>query len=269
MNHISEEQLVLFYYGEQAESAGIESHLEECEACRSEFRSLQQLLNTVNTAPVPERGPEYGTAVWRRIEKRVGRSPRRAFQWWVWAPAMATLVLVSFFAGRLSHRETGPGTTMAVKNTPASGGTAIPANTPATNANSKFRERILLVAVGDHLERSQMILAELSNAPNGQGKLDISDERQTAADLLEDNRLYRQTARSTGDTAVASVLDDLERVLIEITHSPNEVSSGELNDLQHQIENRGLLFKVRVLGSKVREQESKPAAGSDKDAKKL
>ena len=180
---------------------------------------------------------------------------------------MAALVLVSFFAGRLSHNVPGPVVTVAGNNNATA--PATPANTsPANAANSKFRERILLVAVGDHLERSQMVLAELTNAPNGQGKLDISDERQTAADLLEDNRLYRQTARSTGDTAVASVLDDLERVLIEIAHSPSEVSNGELTDLQHQIDNRGLLFKVRVLGTKVREQESKPAA-ADKDAKKL
>ena len=65
-----------------------------------------------------------------------------------------------------------------------------------------------------------MVLAELSNAPDAKGKLDISDERQMAEELLDDNRLYRQTARTTGDTGVANVLDDLERVLIEIAHSP-------------------------------------------------
>jgi len=114
------------------------------------------------------------------------------------------------------------------------------------------------VALGDHLERSQMVLAELTNAADGKGKLDISDERQTAEQLLDDNRLFRQTARSTGATAVASVLDDLERVLLEISHSPSEVSSDQLDELRQEIESRGLLFKVRVLGSQVREQESKP-----------
>lgn len=270
MNHLSEEQLVLFYYGETPETTAVESHLDECESCRSEFRALQLLLNTVNAAPVPERGPDYGANVWHRIEKHVPHRRRSMFQWWIWAPAAAALVLVSFMAGRLSHKATGPETTIATK-TPAANGSsssAVP-SAAATAANSKFRERILLVAVGDHLERSQMVLAELTNAPNGQGKLDITDERQMAADLLEDNRLYRQTAHSTGDTAVAGVLDELERVLIEIAHSPNQVSNGELDGLRQQIENRGLLFKVRVLGSSVREQESKPALDKDKDSKKL
>jgi hypothetical protein len=267
MNHISEEQFVLFYYGESAEAVGIESHLEECEACRSEFRGLQLVLNTVNSAPVPERGAGYGGAVWQRIEKRIGRGRRRAFQWWIWAPAMAALVLVSFLAGRLSHPAAGSGTITATNSNPSI--SASQANTAANKANTEIRERILLVAVGDHLERSQMVLAELTNAPDKKGKLDISDERQMAEELLDDNRLYRQTAHSTGDKAVASVLDDLERVLIEIAHSPSEVSNAQLEDLQQQIENRGLLFKVRVLGSKVREQGNRPVPEKDSNTKKL
>jgi hypothetical protein len=257
MNHFGEEQLVLFYYGESAESAAIESHLGECEACRDEFRTLQRVLNTIDSAPVPERAPEYGSEVWRRIEKRIAPKldprPKRSFlHWWIWAPAMAVLVIGAFMAGRLSDRAQ------------RAGGPAI-----AVVSNQQIRERILLVAVGDHLERSQMVLAELSNAPEGKGKLDISDERQMAADLLDDNRLYRQTAASTGERGVASVLDDLENVLMEIAHSPSEVSNQQLDDLRQEIQNSGLLFKVRVLGSQVREQESQPASQKEKEGKKL
>ena len=248
MNHLSEEELVLFYYGESQEASGVEEHLAGCEQCRADFRSLQLVLNSVDSAPVPERGAEYGQAVWQRIEAGLGaRKRRRAFSWWIWAPATAALVLAAFFAGRFSHR-TEP---------------------RQTAANEQVRERILLVAVGDHLERSQMVLAELSNAPGPKGTLDISDERRIAEELLDDNRLYRQTAHSTGDTAVASVLDDLERVLIEIAHSPSEVSSDQLAELQQQIESRGLLFKVRVLGSHVRDEEAAPVSEKGKNRKKL
>ncbi|HEY6392439.1 MAG TPA: hypothetical protein VIX89_14240 [Bryobacteraceae bacterium] len=240
--HISEEQFVLFYYGESAETVEVESHMAECETCRSDFRTLQLVLNTVDSAPVPERNGEYGKTVWSRLEKQLAGRKRRSFmQWWIWAPAMAALLLTAFLAGRLSHK-----------------------NDPQVATNQQIRERILLVAVGDHLERSQMVLAELTNAADGQGKLDISDERQTAEQLLDDNRLYRQTARSNGDTVVASVLDDLERVLLEISHSPSEVSSDQLNELRREIESRGVLFKVRVLGSRVRQEESKPVSEKEK-----
>jgi len=248
MNHVSEEQLVLLYYGEAPDRAAIDQHLADCEDCRAEYRALQLVLNTVDSAPVPARSADYGAEVWQRIEKRLGARKRRRWSlshWWIWAPAMTALLVVAFLAGRFTHKPAGAD--MA--------------------KNQQIRERILLVAVGDHLERSQMVLAELSNAPSGKGKLDITDERQMANELLEDNRLYRQTAHSTGDTAVSNVLDDLERVLIEIAHSPTEVSNDQLEELQRQIESRGLLFKVRVLGSRVREQEIAPSAG--KDDKKL
>jgi hypothetical protein len=88
--------------------------------------------------------------------------------------------------------------------------------------------------------------------------VDISDERARAEELLDDNRLYRQTAHTTGDTGVASVLDDLERVLIEIAHSPAELSSDQWEQLRQEIRDRGLLFKVRVIGSQVRERERAP-----------
>ena len=150
---------------------------------------------------------------------------------------MAALLLGAFLAGRWQRG-------------------AAPAVAKNQN-NQQIRERILLVAVGDHLERSQMVLAELDHAPDGKGKLDISGERQMAEDLLDDNRLYRQTARTTGDNSMASVLDDLERVLLEIAHSPSEISSQQLDDLREQIESRGLLFKVRVLGSEARDSETR------------
>jgi hypothetical protein len=246
MNHLSEEQLVLFYYGEPAEAAGVEDHLAECETCRADFRSLQLVLNTVDSAPVPERQAGYGEAVWQRIENKLGARPaRRGFRWWIWAPALAMLLLSAFLVGRLSRRS------------------------DVLASQQQVRERVLLVAVGDHLERSQMVLAELSNAPEQKGRLDISDERELAAELVDDNRLYRETARTTGDTAVASVLDDLERVLLEIAHSPSEISSAQLADLQQEIESRGLLFKVRVLGSNVRDEESKPVRAQNKNTKKL
>ena len=254
MNHIEEDQLVLFYYGESAEAAAVENHLSGCESCRSQFRALQLVLNTVDSASVPERPADYGQAIWKRIEPRLAirrRTPIRL--WWIWAPAMAVLLLAAFLAGSLWQRAGGP---PVAKN----------------QSNEKIRERILLLAVGDHLERSQMVLAELDNAPDG--KLDISDERRMAEDLLDDNRLYRQTARTTGDNSMASVLDDLERVLLEIAHSPSEISTAQLNDLREQIESRGLLFKVRVLGSEARDSEThsleaKPARQKDKNPKKL
>ena len=233
MIHLSEDQLVLHYYGEPLDGP-VEDHLRECESCRAEYRGLQRVLNSLDASAVPERPPAYGAAVWRKIESRV--RGRRRLVWlsarqWGLAAAMAALIVMAFLAGRLTHR---------------------PAPQTAAN-NGPVRERILLVAVGDHLERSQTILVELENS----NSTDIAYERQAAADLVESNRLFRLTAASSGDTATASLLEDLERVLIEISNSPSEISRRQLRDLQKEIEDRGILFKVKVFASQVQERETK------------
>jgi hypothetical protein len=226
MSHLSEEQLVLYYYGERA---SVEGHLGDCEQCRASYLVLQRVLNSVDILPVPERGPEYEDRVWAEVQSRVPKRPRFHWQPVLAIAAMVVLVVSAFFAGRIWQK-------------PA----------PQTTADNGVRERVLLVAVGDHLERSEMVLVELANAgaPKA-GRLDISYERKAAEDLLESNRLYRQTAASSGDVATAAVLEDLERVLLEIAHSPSELSARQLQELRQQIEDRGILLKVKVYGSQV------------------
>jgi hypothetical protein len=85
--------------------------------------------------------------------------------------------------------------------------------------------------------------------------LDISFEQERATNLLGENRLYRQSAAGAGDAMVAGVLDELERVLLEIEHAPSKISPAELDELRLRLRAEGILFKLRVLGSNVRSQE--------------
>src|SRR5438874_1514164 len=113
MNHLSEEQLILHYYGEEGDSLAAEGHLEECEGCRRLYGGVQRVLNVVDSLPVPERSAEYGAQVWQRIEPRLRRLPaRRRALWqvswlrpgpWRWAAAgvaFAGLMVMAFVAGR-------------------------------------------------------------------------------------------------------------------------------------------------------------------------
>jgi hypothetical protein len=230
MNHPTEEQFVLYYYGEGSE---IEEHIGGCEQCRVSYQALQRVLNSVDSFPVPERAADYEGRVWASIEKRIEKRSR----WWSlgWRPifvtASAALLLVGAFLAGHTWQKAAP---------------------RQVAIDPGVRERVLLVAVGDHLERSEMVLVELVNAGTpAAGNLDISYEQKTAEDLLESNRLYRQTAATNGDVATTALLEDLERVLLEIAHSPSEMSARQLEELRKQIEDRGILFKVKVFGSRV------------------
>jgi hypothetical protein len=111
------------------------------------------------------------------------------------------------------------------------------------------RERVLLMAMSDHLDRSQILLSELVHASPG-----ALGEQERARDLLNENRLLRTTAMSTGDTSHAALLDELERVLLDVANSPASLSTGELDTMRNRIEGEGLLFKVRIMSSNVRRE---------------
>src|SRR5215470_12284839 len=114
MKHLTEEQLILHYYGERPQqdelpdaaldALAIEQHLDDCAACRGTYASLQRVLNFVDSMPVPERPANYGEQVWQRIAPQIG-ARRPWFQWtpWRWVAvgaAMAGLLVTAFVAGR-------------------------------------------------------------------------------------------------------------------------------------------------------------------------
>jgi hypothetical protein len=241
MNHLSEEQLIMHYYGEEGDALAAEQHLDECAECRAFYGSLQRVLNVVDTLPIPDLPAEYGAQVWQRLERHIPARRRWGFTlptWrWVAGAALAGLLVAAFAAGRFYQR---PAPMAMVKTDPAAG------------------EKILLVAVGDYLERSQMVLIELANA-NPKAPLDISAEQERAGDLVSESRLYRQTAAHTGDTNVAGVLDDVDRVLMDIAHGPSQLSPAELNQMRQRLEAEGILLKIRVLSSNVRNHEGTEA----------
>jgi hypothetical protein len=223
MSHLSEEELTQAYYRD--EQPGSRRHLEECRECQAAFQHLKALLDEL-TETLPERGPAYGAEVWNRLLPQLPlEKPRRVWlRWWTAVPVLAGLLAVAFLAGRFTQ--------------PKTAGIA-----------PQARQRILLITLGDHLDRSEILLAELVNA--APGSTEFSDERSSARDLLNENRLLRQATARTGDTSHAAVLDELERVLLDIAHSPSDLSASELESLQKRIESEGLLFKVRIISSNI------------------
>lgn len=219
MKHLSEEELVLYYYGESDAAASTESHLRECGSCGDEYHALAQLLRDVAAAEVPERDDTYGSRVWKAIAPRLGANKSRV--WLAAAAAILLLVAGAFLAGRYSALRDEGGRTAEV------------------------RERVLLVALGEHLDRSQMLLLEVVNAAEAGGL-----PRDSARELVRESRLYRQTAFDVGDVATIDALEELERILLDIAHGASSTA-----DLRARIDEQDVLFKIRVLQTNVRQRE--------------
>ena len=132
----------------------------------------------------------------------------------------------------------------------------------AAPISAQARDRVLLAAVADHMERSEILLMELENAGEGGGKqIDISVQREQAQELAAGSRLYQQAAEQAGEAGLASLLDDLGRVLVTVGHSPSKVSPAELAELRGRVEGPGLVFKLRVVNSGI-QQRLKPESGT-------
>lgn len=253
--HLNDDDLVLHYYGEMTgeDETRAGAHLAACAQCQTNYTRLQRVMAFVDSAPAIEAAPGFERIAWARLEPALPApgqgSSWLGLSWFVFSPARlaftAAIVLLigaAFMAGRMTR-------------------TATPAGTPQSVEN--VRERILLVDLGEHLDRSQMVLVELVGADDSSGSVDISLEQSRAEQLVSANRLYRQTAASTGDAGMAAVLDELERVLVDIAASPSTVSQEDFDLVRRRIESKELLFKVRVVSTQIRDRQraatSRPA----------
>jgi hypothetical protein len=257
MKHMTEEELIAYREGVAEQRALISGHLAVCEECRGELARIEAVLAALDTLPVPDPGADYGRRVWREIAPRLAEKPGRWWQVWMEprrlaaAGVMVALIIAAFAVGRISKRGS-TGDNVANKE--------------------QVRERVLVVAVGEHLGHSERMLVELSNAEpsSAQKQVNISAEQRRAEDLLQENRLYRQTALQEGDAGLASVLDELERVLLDVVHSPEEVTPAQLEAIQKKIEGRGILFKVRVVNKELqqRQEAREPAPAQNESTRR-
>ena len=242
MKHLNEVELIEHYYEESAGPADCERHLKACAACAKHYAELRRDLDGVKPLATPVRGEDYGQQVWQSIRGSlpVYEKPKPSWiQLWRplgWAVACALLVAVAFVAGRHWER----------KQTPS----------VAVSADPQARQRVVVVVLGDHLDRSERLLVELNHA--GSNDMSAMPLRDEARELLANNRLVRQSAIRAGDLNVEASLDRLERLLVELANQPDEPSEVDLNRLRQEMNTDGLLFDIRILRSRVRARPLEP-----------
>ncbi|WP_263351139.1 hypothetical protein [Acidicapsa acidisoli] len=267
MKHITEPELIEYFYGESADQRAVQEHLAECAECVAMGRELARDMAEIRLNDCEsERSDEYGDEVWHAIRPLLTPylqtpSPRRLWPWrthWNLRPGLgfagavvvlSAIAFAAFYSGRLWEQKQMP-------------------QLAATN-NTQAGQRIILFVVSDHLDRSQRLLAEL-NDPD-QAAADHSLQA-TARELLTENRLYRQSAErgssakdgaQAQDSSLEAILNDLEPVLVELANQPDDLNRAAIMRLRKQLHTAGLLFEIRVLRSKVDAGQT-----NDSDARK-
>ena len=247
--HLTDVDLILHFYGDAdaAEQQRIDEHLASCPDCRHANATLRDVMTMVDGAAPVDAPPGFERVVWARLEPHLPEY--RPFAWWArpayWLPRVALgggvagLVIAAFLAGRIT-------------STPPSHDSPLVAQVEPG--------RVLDTEVGAHLERTQMMLVELANAETTHAGV-LADEQPRAADLVAANRVIRASAQQAGDAQAVDILEDLERVLLEIANAPANASSNDLSDLQSRIAKEDLLFRLRVIDSEMRQQTQDRSTG--------
>ena len=257
MTHLSEDELILHSYGEieRADRARVDEHLASCMECQRAKEKLARVMTMIDTAAPVEAPPGFERSAWARLEpelaaNRDGGVLRKIFWFpqWALAGGVAALVIAAFVAGRFSG-----------------GDIAVPASGAVAQVDSG---RVLETAVGDHLDRTQMMLVELANAETDGADV-LAGEQERAVDLVAANRLIRQSALQSGDTQIIDILEDLERVLLEVANAPATVTSNDLTDLQSRITREDLLFRLRVIASEMRQRQIQDREAGDPNLRRM
>jgi hypothetical protein len=245
MKHLTEEELIEHYYSEDFYKAEAELHLQACRHCAQAYEELGKLLGSVHPPEPPVRNSEYGVQVWQSIQGSLQPYPakrkRSYFRLPQLAYAAACLLFLAgaFLAGRIwEHAHTRPS---------------------VASAPQQVKERVVLLVLDNHLDRSERLLVQLNHAGAEQENLDFPLQAE-ARQLLTDNRLYRQSIAQTNDPLLAAALDHLERVLLEIANSPDELKSADIARIENEMNTQGLLFQIRVLRTKVSGQKTNAQA---------
>ncbi len=251
MEHLSPEGLVEMYYNEAApgDYKSAQKHVEECADCAKAYRSLESDLKALGNMEALERDEGYGERMWQRVAARLPAAaemrspvPRPAGKWrpWLWmglsyATGCAVLAAAAFYVGTVWEHQ------QHLKREAA--------REAQRKVTAPEKPRVVVVVLGDHLDRSERLLVELKHADADNQEL-VKPLRDEARGLLAANHVFREDADKSGDEALAQALDKLDRLLKEMANEPGGLNAASLERLQKEMTNEGLLFEVRVLRSK-------------------
>jgi hypothetical protein len=233
----------LFFYDElpEADRAQVAEHVRHCRDCAQaldDLRTIREVLASRPDVSAPPAGDWSGFM--RRLDAVIA-PPRtvvvttRRYAGLVAMAALLALVASSVFFVAKQASRLQPVAGMAGLQSAAGTAGAV-ATTGIRSAGEK------------HFERSKLVVLGLANRDEGVTSEDWAYERELAAALLDDTRLYRMAAEQHGMTTLAGIMRDLELVLLE-TSMADGADHAELGQIQRLIQKRNLIEKMDTVAS--------------------
>lgn len=244
--HLTDNQLVLLYYREPLEEAGLDGHLASCAECLARFASLTRILGVVAKDDTPEPAGDFEARLTARV-LAAAKAPEkgrllhfpRVTRYLAVGAALAACLMIAFSVGRQLGRVE-----------------------EQTLSAAQTQERVLLTALGEHLGRSRVTLVELKNREVSES--DLVALQAAADNLVVASRLFRAAAERAGENQIVDVMEETERLLVRFAAAPAAEAEGELDGLRRRVDSRDLLFRLKVMEASVekREKDLHPSPGN-------
>jgi hypothetical protein len=220
-------------------------HLAGCPKCARRYADLAATVRKFEARPAPDAPPEFWDGYWESLERRMAAEaesdgavpaavpsrPRRAFflRRWAYGAAGAAIILaVGIFIGREIGRRPGP--------------TAV-----ATRAVPRLSEPLALRAA-HHLKRSRMLILAVVNTDPGTGDtlgLNLPLQKRTSEALVVEAAALKKEIGGA-DRRLERLLSDLEIILLQIANLEPAPDTADIEVIRAGVENRDLLFKIRL-----------------------
>lgn len=242
MSNVTNEDLVLLYYGEH-EDPGLAATVAASQELSARFEALGTELGAIDHFTPPERSDDYGADLWMKLSPRLAAAEKQSPGFWktfgqslarprlslTGAFSLVAVVALAFLLGRESSQ-------------PNPIAPEVMMSSALSGADSG---RLLTSSVSGHLEQVNLMLTEFAHMPESDG-----GEAERATDMLVANRLYRKAAQARGDSMLAKFLGELEPMLIELAYEAHRASPATRDRMQKEVRDN-LLFKVRLISQQL------------------
>jgi hypothetical protein len=233
-------------YNELADTGreSLQSHLDNCPMCASEYANMVAVLEKMDSRKRPEITEEYWESYWHRLEERIDKKSGKikdkiGFEGlWKWTehfdfkrgrvfyPVSAVLLIVlGIFIGKFMYSPGGRGERPA----------------PAPNR--------IDAAAFQHFDNLRPLLVECSNytgaAGSGAAFATITIEEETLKKLVFRHYLLKKAVSHTDNLFLKQLIDELELVLLEISNS-NGQKKKAIRAVRDILKDSDILFKMNV-----------------------
>lgn len=269
-----------------SEAREVERHLLncfECELVRADFLNLRSQIASFESSLQPSVQNRELKRILSRGERRAARGLR--WSWSTPAIAFASLLIVGVIIGFIVYKnqQTPPPKTVAVVHKPTPVPTPTPTpepepvtpkpeNSPAPTKKLPVRqpkpgeqfaaipapvltpspERVraadaeTLTAI--HFEKAETLLRAFRNVRLNEPETakEVASERKRAQQLVYQNMILRREADTAGDVQIASLLESLEPILLDIANLPDKPDNGDVRAIRERVERKNIVALLQV-----------------------